>query len=116
MLKINNTTMKSPSALKVELFDVGDSSRRNAAGEQVIDRIGVKRRIRAEWSVMSAQEMAALLGAVTAEPFFDVFYPDPLAGAGRTITCSCGERWGGVFRMQGGAPVWKNVSMTWIER
>lgn len=116
MLTVNGWEAPAPASMKVTVFDVTSGAGRNAAGGTVIDRVGVKRRIDLKWARMSGDALAALLQAVSAGRFFDVVYPDPETGAAREMSCSCGERAVGVLRMEGGAPVWTGVEMTWTER
>ena len=116
MLKINGIEIKTPSGMEVGLTEIGDRSRRNAAGEQVIDRIAVKRRIHVVWSILQPSEAAALFSAIGAQAFFQVQYPDPLTGKARSAVCSCERQSAGVQRMENGAAIWKGVDMVWIER
>ena len=116
MLIINGSAVKSPSSMEISLFDVGDASKRNAAGEQIIDRIATKRRLSLAWSVMTPEQLSGLFSAIGDQPFFTVSYPDPVTGLARTATCFCDERSTGVLRMAAGVPLWRDVSMTWTER
>lgn len=116
MLTINNTTIPTPSAMRISLIEVGDSSRRNAAGELVIDRCALKRRLQPGWNILSAADASALLAAVSGQPFFTLAYPDPITGSTRTVQCTCSAMDTGILRMEQGAPVWQGIEMTWIER
>ena len=114
VLWVNDAEIAPPSELRVELFSVGSGPVRSASGSLVSDRVAVKRRLNLKWTLLSTEQMGALLGAV-GEGFFKVKYPDPQAGR-RTMTCCCGEQMAGALRMLGGEPVWMDVEMTWEER
>ena len=116
MLTINGSTVKSPSSMEIQLFEVGDATRRNAAGEQIIDRIATKRRISLSWAVMTPEQLSSLFSAMGDPPFFTVSYFDPVTGLARMTTCSCDERSTGILRITDGIPVWRDVTMTWTER
>ena len=115
MLKINGTTMPSPASMTVSGADIGDSSRRNAAGEKIIDRIAVKRSLSLRWSVLTGAQMAQLLSAVEAQPFFLVTYPDPVTNGDKQAVCCCASRSAELLRY-GSALIWKEVEMVWEEQ
>ena len=68
------------------------------------------------WAHLTPAQLSQLLQAVGTDVFFTAGYPDPQTAQMRTMTCYCGDRTGGVLRMVGGAPVWTNIEMNWIER
>ena len=115
VLTVNGAEMPSPSELRVKIFDVGSSGERTASGRLAVDRVAVKRALTLRWAALSTEEMSRLLGAVGASVFFEAEYPDPEVGS-RAMICRCEERTAGVLRMENGAPVWKNIEMTWTER
>lgn len=116
MFLINGAQMPSPSALAVHIEERGDASEYNVLGERVVDRLAVKRVIDAAWPMLSAEDMAKLMQAVTDDVFFTVSYPDPGTGALRDAVCRAVERSAGVFRMVDGAARWTDVSMKLEER
>ena len=116
MLKINGLAMPAPSAMKVKLFDLSSGAERNAAGETVMDRVAVKRKLELSWSHLREDELAVLLGAVGAEAFFTAEYPDPLGEGMRSAVFCCGDRCAGVLRREGGTPIWTDVEMSWTEK
>lgn len=113
-LWVNGAAVATPSEMKVEIFEVGSGEARSAAGDLVVDRVAVKRRLTLGWAAMGADELGALLEAVK-EPFFQVTCPDPELGQ-RTMTCRCESRTAGVLRLYGGEPVWKDVQMVWTQK
>lgn len=114
ILKLNGADAPSPSALRVELFDVGSDEMRSASGRLVTDRLAVKRRLSLRWALLTADELAALLNAV-GEMFFAAVYPDPELGM-RTAEFRCESRSAGVLRYVNGEAVWTDVEMLWTER
>ncbi len=116
MLMVNGEAVSAPSNLKLTIFDVGSGISRSASGTAVMDRTGVKRRLALHWAQMDADALAALLEATRAQAFFQATYPDPATGEPRDMDCCCTERAAGILRMVGGAPVWTDVEMEWIER
>ena len=114
MLRVNGAAMPAPSAMKVTVFDVSSGASRNAAGNAVMDRTGVKRRLELAWACLGGDELSALLQAMNG--FFAVSYPDPENGDVRSMSCYCSERSAEVMRMAEGKPVWTGVKMSWTER
>ena len=115
MLKINGNDAPSPSALRVAVEDVSPGVERAASGDAVRDYTGTRRRLKLRWAHLTGAQLAALLAAVDAA-FFDVTCPDPASNAAAVLRCWCASRSMGGQRMQGGAPVWTDVEMEWIER
>lgn len=114
MLSVNGRAIDAPSALSVAVFDVSAGVSRNAAGNAVMDRTAVKRRLEISWAHLRGEALAALLDQIGG--FFDVVYPDPLSGEARSMQCYCGEKIAGILRMDAGEPLWTDVKMTWTER
>ena len=115
MLTVNGAAIPAPSEMQVTVFDVNPAQERSAAGELVMDRVAVKRRIDLRWAYLAGSDLAALLSAVGGG-FFEAGYPDPVTGEARSMRCCCGDRASGVLRMEDGAPVWTNVEMSWTEK
>ena len=115
VLKVNGAAVPAPSEMKIAVFDVGSGVSRSASGLAVFDRTGVKRRLELKWNHMDSAALCALLEAC-GSGFFHVEYPDPQLGGARGMDCCCGDRVTGILRMVNGAPLWKNVEMTWTER
>lgn len=107
--------VKSPSKFSVEVFDVSSSAERNAMGEALIDRVGIKRKLIMEWPALTNSEQATLLSAVQ-DIFFNVTYPDPITGTERSIVCYVGNRTAPVAIMRNGRPIWNGLKMNWIEQ
>lgn len=113
VIKINGAEAASPSALKVEIFDVGSSEARSASGRRVVDRLAVKRRLTLRWAMLSTAQAGVLMEAVSGKAF-QATYPDPELGE-RTAQFGCETRSAGVLRMVDGAAVWTDVEMQWTE-
>lgn len=116
MLMVNGTAVPAPSEMKVTIASVSSGMKRSASGHGVLDRTSVKRILALRWACMSGEELGALLESVGTGGFFDAAYPDPESGEMRSMTCCAGERTAGMLRMENGAPVWRNIEMTWMER
>jgi len=114
VLKVSGAEVKSPSALKVSLFEVGSGQVRTSSGALVSDCVAVKRKLALKWAFMAPDELGVLLNAVSAGAF-EAEYPDPAEGT-RTAQFRCGEAVTGVLRVADGAPVWTDISMEWMER
>lgn len=116
VLRINDQAAPTPSSMRVTVFDVSSTADRNALGNVVIDRVGVKRKIELSWAHLTARQLSTLLAAVGDNVFFTVQYPDPMEGGSKEIVCYAGDRSTGVLRMENGEPIWTNIEMNWIER
>lgn len=114
VLTINGAAVKSPTSLKVSVFEVGSGEVRSASGALVSDCVAVKRRLALQWAAMEPEELGALLNAV-GNGAFEAEYPDPAEGV-RKAVFRCSESAAGVLRMVNGAPVWTEISMEWTER
>jgi len=114
MLTVNGAAAPAPSAMKVTVLNVSSGASRNAAGNAVIDRSAMKRRLEISWAHLAGGELAALLQAM--DGFFEVAYPDPESGGVRSMHCYCSDRSAEIMRMSGGQPVWTGVKMIWTER
>ena len=115
MLKINGTTVKTPKTFKVDIMDVDGESNRNARGELIRDRIAVKRKIECEWPPLSMSEISTILNAVK-DVFFQLEYPDPMAGGTITKTFYVGDRSAPMYRNKNGTILWEGLSMDFIEK
>lgn len=114
MLMVNGTAVPAPSGMQVAVFDVSSGEVRNAAGNAVIDRTAVKRRLELRWAHIGGDALAALLNEIGG--LFEAVYPDPMTGQARAMQCYCSERIAGILRMGDAGPVWTDVKMTWTER
>lgn len=113
VIKLNGGATASPSALRVEIFDVGSAQARSASGRRVVDRVAVKRRLTLRWAMLSAAQAKALMEETDGKKF-QATYPDPALGE-RTAWFGCETRSAGVMRMVDGAAVWTDVEMQWTE-
>lgn len=114
MLKINGTSVKTPSKFQVDFYDIDGETHRNARGEMIRDRIATKRKLNCEWSVLTQTETSTLLNAVR-NTFFNVEYWDPLEGL-VTKTFYVGDRQMPMLRIKNGVPIWEGLTMNFIEK
>ena len=113
-MKINGTTIKTPSTLQVDIMDIDGEAYRNAQGTMLRDRVAVKRKLNCTWNALTDAEMSTLLSAVVNQSF-TVTYPDPQTGTDITKTFYVGDRNAPVYWIQNGEPLWKGLTMNWIE-
>lgn len=117
ILTIDGAEMPSPSGLDIT-YKVNGKAEMSASGDTIMDRLSVKRTIKATFSHLTAEAAKTLLvTAVQNVNFFDLTYYDPLTGGEVT----------GVFRVSGcnlspwcykdNAPVgYRNGSVTMEEK
>lgn len=93
LLKINGVGLPAPTVLQpgIQDLDSEDGTGRNQQGDMFRDRVAIKRAVHCEWGVLSKEEMAALLKAMS-PPSFSFTYPDPQEGTLKTITAYVGDR------------------------
>ena len=93
LLKIENIDLPAPDVLQpgIQDLDSEDGTGRNQSGTMFRDRIAIKRTVHCEWGVLTKQEMAGLLSAMSPASF-QLTYPDPQEGALKTITAYVGDR------------------------
>ena len=93
LLKINTVDLPAPTVLQpgIQDLDSEDGTGRNQSGTMFRDRIAVKRTVHCEWGILTREEMAELLSAMSS-PSFSLTYPDPQTGELETITAYVGNR------------------------
>ena len=93
LLKINSTDLPAPTVLQpgIQDLDSEDGTGRNQSGTMFRDRIAVKRKVHCEWGILSRDEMATLLEAMSPASF-KLTYPDPQAGILKKIDAYVGDR------------------------
>lgn len=117
-IKINGQAIATiPSSFQVTVLDLDDasSSVRTADGTLNRDRIAVKRQIEMTWGPITWAEMSALLRSMD-NVFFDVYYPDPMAGTFLTKKMYVGNRPAPFSVMSGGVMYWNGLKLTLTER
>lgn len=114
MIKINGTTIPTPSDYKPSIQDISKAER-NANGDMIIERIATKRKLELSWVHLSQEELQQLLQLV-APIFFTVSYPDPQDGSTRTGTFYCGDRSTGALDYRNGRVRWKDIKFNLVER
>lgn len=89
ILKINGNEMPSPKAqngIRVEYTSNGRTEL-NAAGNEVFDCLGLKRRVTVTWALLTLEETAALLGAANGSTYVELTCFDPMTGGSIDIEC-----------------------------
>lgn len=118
MLKINGQDIAaSPSSFVVTTMDLddGESSVRTADGTLNRDRIAVKRQIEMSWGVLRWSDISAILKSMDGV-FFDVTYPDPMAGTHLTKSFYVGNRPAPFAVQQGNEILWNGLKVTLTEK
>ncbi|KAF9142796.1 hypothetical protein BGX30_002164 [Mortierella sp. GBA39] len=89
-------------------LDDGESSVRTADGTLNRDRIAVKRQIEMSWGVLRWSDISAILKSMDGV-FFDVTYPDPMAGTHLTKSFYVGNRPAPFAVQQGNDILWNGL-------
>ena len=114
-MKINQTTIKTPTELTVGIFRISKSERL-ANGDMSMEIIAVKRRLDCSWAVISATDLQQIQSVLDDGVFYTVEYVDPQNGETGTITAYVGDIAQSVWFARGGIRYWKDVSLALIER
>lgn len=116
MLKINGVAVATPSSFKVDIQDLDGETTRNAKGNLLRDRITVKRKLNCEWPPLKNSQISTLLKSVSSV-YFTVEYPDPVEGRRLSKTFYVGDRSTPMYYIDSkGNPLWKGLTMNFIER
>lgn len=115
IISIGGVSLPAPSDFQVNIQDI-DKADRNARGVLIKERIrsGV-RKIELGWKLLTADEMALILNAVSPS-FFSVTYPDPQTNGNRTGTFYSGDRPAPMYDYRNGVPRYKDVKFNLIEK
>lgn len=120
ILKINGTTIKAPSTIKVTLQDIdSDDTGRNQKGTMIRDRVvggaDAKRKVECTWKGLSSSEVSTLLRAMGGVSF-QLTYPDPYTGGNRVMKAYVGDRSVPIYVMRpNGSYVWESLSANFVE-
>ena len=116
LLTINSVAVKTPSKFNVTISDIDYNTTRNAKGDLIRDRIGVKRKLDLDFPPMTQTELTTLLNAVD-QVFFNVTYQDPILGL-TTKEMYVGDRKMPMYKYGNGTTdvLWEGLSMNFIER
>lgn len=116
MITINGVQVAAPDTYTVTIADLDSSANRSGNGTLFRDRVAVKRTIEMSWLFLEATELSVLLTNVSSV-FFPVTYLDPQLGSYTTGTFYVSDRPAGVaVRNADGSYLWRDVSMSLIER
>ena len=114
---INGKEIKCPSTFGYTRSDLDVDSYRDINGNLVRNRVAVKVQLTLTWNAgaMDAQSMSTLLKAMD-DVFFSVTYFDIHDGAMRTATFYVRDRTAQMYSYINGVPVFKEISLTLIEK
>lgn len=118
MIKINGTTIKTPSSFTWGFYDQSseESGRSTNDGKMHKDIISSKRTLNCVWNNPTRAETAAILQAVTASVYMNVTYPDALSGTDETRECYVGDRSAPMKTWTVGKQIYSSLSFDFIER
>lgn len=117
ILKIGSTALPAPVVLQpgIQDLDSEEGTGRNQAGTMFRDRVTVKRTVHCEWGVLTRQEMANLLSAMSPQSFL-LTYPDPQTGDLKTITAYAGDRVPAICQVISDTDwLWSGLSVDFVE-
>ncbi|MGX7195151.1 DUF6711 family protein [Enterococcus olivae] len=114
-LAIGGVVVKTPKTFSVDIEDIDSESGRNANGDMIRDRVGVKRKLNLEWAPLSDSEISTILQSVRNQ-FFQATYPDPVTGSMETKTFYVGTRSAPTYSWNSKLPKWEGLTMNFIER
>lgn len=114
-MTLNGLALPSPASLSVRVAPRSGTAQYNTLGQLVQDGIRDKRTVEITWTRMDSAALSALSALLNEGGFFTLIYPDPLSGS-REMSCRAKEHSARVRRMQSGAPLWADVTLTLEER
>lgn len=117
ILKINNTTIATPSEFTVGVQDISKAER-IANGDIKIERIATKVKLEMTWNYLTASKLSQLLKSVRgskARPTFPVTYWDPTEMKLLTKQFYVGDRTAGMQMIKNGQPIYVGVAFNLIE-
>lgn len=117
-IKLNNKEIAAyPDTFTVTTQDLDDAegTTRTADGTLNRDRIAVKRKIEMSFGPLDWNQISSILNDVK-DVFFNVYYPDPMAGKYETRTFYVGDRPTAIAVSKGNSIVWEGLTLSLIER
>jgi hypothetical protein len=114
-VKINGTTIKTPTNLKVGVFRI-TKAERLASGKMAMEIIAVKRRLDLSWEVINDASLRQIMDLLESRVFHTIVYPDPQRGEETTITAYVGDTNQEIWQKLRGTRYWRGVSIALIEQ
>ncbi len=119
VLKINGANISAkpkPGGFTVTVMDIdSENTTRSANGTLNRDRVAVKRQIELDFIPLNMSEVSQLLQSMS-NPFFEVYYPDPMEGTYVTKTFYVGNRASPAAIEKNGVLLWDGLKITLTER
>ena len=115
ILTVNGANLPAPATLSVYLEEAGGSAQRAINGTLLVSRAAVKRRIEAYWAYVAPDSLQTMLENALKTAPVPVSYPDPVTGQTQHMQAHCTLQRMDMKRLQGAAPVWTGVQMTFTE-
>ena len=114
ILAINGAAIPAPDDVGIEVNDISKAER-NALGTMIIETIATKYKFSLKYSVITKEQLAALLALIKTVPF-DVTFTDPETDEVRTSSFYPGTRSFGLLNIVNGVRCYKDMSVNIIER
>ena len=114
-MKIDGTTIKTPTELKVGVFRLSKADR-VASGQMVMEAIAIKRRLDLKWAVILDTDLQQIMNILDSGVFHSVEYVDPQNGESGNITAYVGDINQVAWQRIGSSRYWKDVSLSLIEQ
>jgi hypothetical protein len=113
---IDGVKIFSPSSIEPTPIIVAREGQ-TASGKEVVDIIREKNSVTFDWDFIRYDDLKQILDILSTGVFHQLTYPDPQGGESHTITAKLnGEPRITSWRVVGGKRIWKNVSMSFLER
>jgi hypothetical protein len=117
MIKINGTTIKTPSSFQWSLQDLSsEDSGRTLDGVAHKDIIAQKRKLDCGWSGLTSEETSTILQTVNTSAIFKVTYPDAMSGTNETRKFYVGDRSAPVMMWTADKKIYSSLSFNFIEQ
>jgi hypothetical protein len=117
-IKINNTEIPEyPKEFTVTVLDLDDSEATTRASDGTLtrDRVAVKRKVDISWGPLEWNKISLILSMMSGV-FFDLYYPDPMAGIYVTKTFYVGNRPAPMLFEQNGKMLWSGLQVNLVEK
>ena len=114
-MKINGTTIVTPSSIDYHLEDVDGESTTNVLGDTLVDRLATKRSLGFKWTGLTESEGAQLI-SLTEPTFFTVTYFEPQTATETTKTFRATSRTIQFYSLSEDLPRYSEITLEVRER
>ena len=114
MIKINGTTIPTPSSYDWNIMDLSKAER-NASGTIIIERITTKRKLLLRYNYLTKAQLSDLM-LIISDVFFTVEYPDAKTATLISGIFYVGDRSASMIDYKNNQPRYRDVNFNLIER